>query len=243
MPAKFDWRNLPLQVLSLVLALVLWVYVSNEQNPLEQRLFSVALQGRGTPEGYLISGLPATVSVKAQGTRSQLNAVTSGDFQAVVDLAGIAPGENNLAVSVSPPPGIKVLQVTPAQVHVLVDRIVGKRVPVEVSVKGSPAEGYELVDASASPASVVVRGPERQLNGLAKVTVQVNVQGITGVVEQYVNVSGLPKGVTSNPQGVKVTVVVRPAPNTPGTPGAQGTPPATGNSAAARGEGSRQQAQ
>lgn len=222
MPAKFDWRNLPLQVLSLVLALVLWVYVSNEQNPLEQRLFSVALQGRGAPDGYLVSGLPATVSVKAQGSRTQLNAVNAGDFQAAVNLASISPGENELPVSVIPPPGIKVLQVTPAQVRVLVDRIVEKKVPVEVSLRGEPAEGYQLGNVAASPGAVVLKGPERQLSALSKVTVHLNVQGITGAVEQYVNISGLPPGVAANPQGVKVSVAAVPVPVSPGAAGPSG---------------------
>ena len=93
---------------------------------------------------------------------------------------------------------------------------------------------------------MVLRGPERQLGGLAKVTVQVNVQGITGAVEQYVNISGLPQGVTSNPQGVKVSVMARPVPAPPGaavSPGGQGNQQAAGAPSSGSGQAARQKEQ
>ncbi|MQL51282.1 hypothetical protein GFC01_03190 [Desulfofundulus thermobenzoicus] len=207
-----DWRNLSLQVAAVLMALLLWVYVTNEQNPLDERLFNVNLHARGTPADMMVAGLPATVTVRVQGTRGQLTGVTGADFQALVDLSGIEPGDNDLPISVSAPPGVRVLQVSPARVRVQADRMVEKRVPVEVSVKGTPAAGYHMLAPVAEPATVLLKGPGRLVNPQGRVTLSVDVQGATGTVEQVVSVSGLPAEVGFSPRTVRVTIPVTPLP-------------------------------
>lgn len=191
---QLDWRNLSLQILSVLMALLLWVYVTNEQNPLDERLFNVALHVRGTPDGVVVAGLPATVNVRVQGSRGQLTGLTSGDFQAWVDLSGIVSGENDLSVNVNSPPGVRVMQVSPSRVRIQADRMVEKRVPVEVTVKGVPLAGYNIMPATTEPPVVQLKGPGRLVNPVSRVTVAVDVQDATGVVEKTVPLTGLPGG-------------------------------------------------
>ncbi|WP_027356898.1 CdaR family protein [Desulfofundulus thermocisternus] len=223
---RLNWRNFSLQILSLLMALILWVYVTNEQNPVEERTFNVPLQGRGIPEGFQVTGLPSTVSVQVQGSRSQLVTLTPGDFQAAVDLSGIARGENEPAVTVNAPPGIRVLRVLPPRVRVHADRIVEKEVPVEVTFKGQPAAGYSVQAATVDPPLVHLKGPERLVKTIGRVTASVNVQGASGAVERSVTLTGLPGEVSAFPPVVKVVVPILalPAREVPVEPRVRGTP-------------------
>lgn len=225
---RLNWRNLSLQILSLLMALILWVYVTNEQNPLDERPFNVSLRGRGVPDGYLVTGLPSTVNVRAQGSRGQLTTLTPGDFQAVVDLSGITPGENELTVNVSAPPGIRVIQVSPSRVRVQVDRVVEKEVPVAVTFRGEPAAGYSALAATVNPPLVHLKGPEQLVNAVTRVTATVDVQGASGTVERSATLTGLPRGVSVFPPVVRVTVPVlaMPVKEVPVEPQVRGTPAA-----------------
>ncbi len=225
---RLNWRNLSLQILSLLMALILWVYVTNEQNPLDERLFNVSLQGRGMPDGYLVTGLPSTVNVRAQGSRGQLTTLSPGDFQAVVDLSAITPGENDLPVNVNSPPGIRVIQLSPSRVRVQVDRIVEKEVPVEVTIRGEPAAGYSVMAATVDPPLVHLKGPERLVNPISRVTVPIDVQGVNATVEKPASFTGLPRGVSVIPPAVRVTVPVlaMPVKEVPVEPQVRGTPAA-----------------
>ncbi|WP_424659302.1 CdaR family protein [Desulfofundulus sp.] len=223
-----NWRNLSLQILSLLMALILWVYVTNEQNPVDERLFNVSLQGRGIPDGCLVTGMPPTVNVRAQGSRGQLTILTPGDFQAVVDLSGVKPGENELTVNVNAPPGIRILQVSPSRVRVQVDRIVEKEVPVEVTFKGEPGPGHSIMAATVEPPLVHLKGPERLVGNVTRVTATVDVQGAEATLEKSAVLTGLPRGVIVHPSAVKVTVPVlaMPEKEVPVEPQVRGTPAA-----------------
>lgn len=66
-------------------ALVLWVYVMNEQNPITTKIFRVPLKAENLAEDMVVKDMPETVNVKISGTRSQIAALREGDIQAYVD--------------------------------------------------------------------------------------------------------------------------------------------------------------
>ena len=209
---RFDWRDLSIKILSLFMALLLWVYVTNEQNPLDTRTYNVSLNVRGLPAQMTAAGLPAAVSVQVQGTRGQLVGIDGADFQALVDLSDVAVGDNDVDVQVSVPPGLRLLKVTPDRVRVLVDRIIEKHIPVTVAVTGTPAPGYNALDASVVPGDVLISGPSRLVQPLTRATAQINIQSATGPVEKMVPLSGIPVGVNISSRVVRVSVPVTPLP-------------------------------
>jgi YbbR domain-containing protein len=66
--AQFNWRNNSLMLLSLLLAFALWLYVSNEQNPLREKVLTIKLEQTGLEHDFLISeGLPENVTGESPG--------------------------------------------------------------------------------------------------------------------------------------------------------------------------------
>lgn len=204
----FRWRDNSIKVLALFMALLLWVYVTNEQNPLMSRNYHIPLAVQGEPEGVVISGLPEKVHIKVQCPRSIGSALGAGDFTAQVNLMGVTEGELELPVQVTTPPGVELLQVTPRTIKVLTDRITQKNVPVTLNLKGRVAQGLQRGEPVLEPPVVTLHGPSKLLDEINRVGVTVDVTGAEDTLVRDVAVQTGVKGVTVSPGRVSVTVPV-----------------------------------
>ncbi len=205
----FSWQDNWIKILSLLLAFILWVYVNSEQNPLREKTLTVPLEVSGPPKGYVFSGdLPDTVKVKLEGDRNLLARVSHSDVKAEVYVPGDRTGEAVLPVQVTAAPGLRVTQVLPAEVSLYVDRIAEKEIPVAVSLKGSPAQGYTALAPVCRPAFVTVKGPSKALEEVNQVAAAVDIQGATGNVELDLQVSAGRQELSINPAAVHITVPV-----------------------------------
>ncbi len=205
---SLKWRDNSIRIFSLMIAILLWIYVTNEQNPVTDQTFTVPLVIQDEPQGYVVQGVPETVSIRVRGTRLVVGTLQRNDFSARVNLAGIKPGEQEVPVHVNSPPEVEVLQVSPAVIKVRADRMVQKNVPVIVSLKGQAARGMQAGEPSASPPVATLSGPSLLLKEINRLLVTVD---ITGAGETVVRELPLDTGldnVTATPDRVVVTVPV-----------------------------------
>jgi len=225
--AGIDWRNMSLRILSVLLALLLWVYATNEQNPVHNQILSINLIQRGLPDNTVInSDIPRVISVRIQGTRGQVTALTPSDFEAILDLSRVTEGEQNLPVKLSSPQGVQVTQVTPGRVNVVVESIVEQQVNVKAAPRGSPAKGYTALDPVVLPNVVTVRGPRSKLAAISQINLIVEVDMATAQVEKTLPVNVEQSGVIVDPKSVRVTVPINQLPSrmVPVRASATGTP-------------------
>ena len=206
---QFDWQKNSIKLLSVFLAFILWVYVSNEQNPVREKVLSVKLEHNRPAQDFIIGGvIPESVSVRVQGNKNQLVNLSPADLRASVAIPEGKTGDFSLPVQVTAPPGLRVAGVVPDVAAISMDRIVEKQIPVAVSLQGVPAEGRTALAPFLEPDTVLVRGPGRVVNSLERATVQVDIQSAATNVEQTVSVSVGPFNVTLVPAEVKVLVPV-----------------------------------
>ncbi|SHK19228.1 YbbR-like domain-containing protein [Desulforamulus aeronauticus] len=205
---RLKWSNNSMMLLSVLLAVLLWVYVTNVQNPIKEQDFRVAVDTRGElPQGITMSGLPQTVSVRVQGKNAQLSGVRPADFQAVVDLSNVEEGTNSLPIQVTTPTGLQIVHMNPARADIVADRLLQKQFPVKIVLRGEPVKGYSAAEPVIQPSAVMVRGPARLLKDIKNVEATVDVSEASQNIEQTLTVS-LPQGVSSVPDRVKVLVPV-----------------------------------
>jgi YbbR domain-containing protein len=207
--AQFNWRNNSLMLLSLLLAFALWLYVSNEQNPLREKVLTIKLEQTGLEHDFIISeGLPENVTVKVQGNRSQLANLVPADFRAVVNIPAEKTGELTLPVQVSTPTGLRVTQVIPDMVNLFIDKITEIEVPVAVSLRGEPGQGFTALAPFYQPNTVLARGPSRLIGGIKQATALIDIQGAVKDVEQTLQVGVGNADITLSPATVKVVVPI-----------------------------------
>lgn len=70
------------------------------------------------------------------------------------------------------------------KVHVKIEVLPTKAVPVYVDVKGTPAEGYRHIQTDFQPESVMVSGTKENLEKLKSITIPINIDGAKKDVEK-----------------------------------------------------------
>lgn len=206
---RLDWQNNSLRLLAIFLAFVMWIYVSNEQNPVREKILNVPLEHTGPAENYIITGgLPENVTIRVQGDRNELANLVPADCRAVVNIPEGKTGDLVLPVQVSSPAKLRVAQVNPAEVTVGVDRMVERQINVAVSLKGTPAEGYSALAPICYPDAVTVRGPSLVINDIRQVSAVADIQNVARDVVLTVPVNAGPSNVTLSPVAVQVVVPI-----------------------------------
>ncbi len=206
---KLNWGNNWIRVLALLLAVIMWVYVSNEQNPVREKLVNVSLEHNELDQNYILTGgLPGSVRLRIQGNQNQLNNLAPGDFKAVVNIPEGKTGEMVLPVQVSAPAGLRIAQVIPEEVSVVVDRVISKQIPVAVSIRGTPERDYTALAPQYHPDVVTVRGPSRLVNEISQASAIVDIHQAVKDVTQTVTLTAGSPDVTLNPATIQVVVPV-----------------------------------
>ena len=175
-----DNKNLFYKIFSLVLAVLLWLYVSNQENPLTEQMFTVPLEIRDLSQTLVISEQPSFVKVRIEGQRQELSTVTTRDIHAFLELEGTDAGLHLMDVNVSVPGKTRLVAVTPTNINVNVETVAFAQVPVVVSFANeNPAKGYMALPVVLNPTRVEISGPQEKLKNIKQVFVEVNLAGIS----------------------------------------------------------------
>lgn len=202
-------------LLSLGIATVMWLYVAIGQNPQVERPMNVDLHVRGLSTTQVVVQAPSRVQVRVQGPRSAVAALTPSLLDAFVDLSGLRPGEHRVPVYVLTPPDVRVLDRSPAEALVVLDTLIERRLPVEVSLTGTPPEGVTLGQPRVAPDHVVISGPASQVDEVRHVlvtldTTQLRQQVVTSLPVHLEDVNGQEvRGLTVDPSVVEAALPVR----------------------------------
>src|SRR5215467_13808675 len=164
-----DWS---LKLLSLAIAIVLWLLVTGQNQPVTAHL-NVQLNFIRPQALEISNDPPRTVDVMLTGSRNKLDDLTSLDLVATVDISDQHTGEHVLRLAdraqITLPQGIKVDGYQPSAIPIRLEEIVNRQVTVEPKVEGQPAEGFEVYGVYPEKGSVAVRGPASHVNSLQKV--------------------------------------------------------------------------
>ncbi len=203
-------------MLSVALALLLWLVVSGEETV--ERGLRIPLELQQLPAGLEVTGdIQQTVDVRVHGASGTLSRVAQGDVVAVLDLRAAREGRRLFPLTpdqVRVPFGVEVVQVSPSAVAMAFERSASRWVPVVPAVDGHPAAGYVIGAKTADPKTVEVVGPESVVKSVTEVlTEPVSVAGARDRVTETVTIGVLdPSLRLKNARSATVTVQVVPAP-------------------------------
>ena len=212
----WPFRHLGLKLLSLVLAVLLWMVVAGEETV--ERGLRVPLELQQFPSGLELAGdVPTTVDVRVRGASGALSRVSAGDVVAVLDLRTARNGRRLFPLTseqVRVPFGVEVLQVTPSAIAMAFEPSASSVVPVMPSVDGRPAPGYVVGEMVSDPATVEVVGPESAVKRATEaMTEPVSIAGARERVRESVTIGVLDPAVRlKSPRPASVTVDILPAP-------------------------------
>ena len=221
-------HNLPLKIMSLILATGLWYAVSRE--PVSEVEVSVPVEFQNVPENLEIGSehIPRA-EIRLRGPARIVRELKPSDVRAEIDLAGSQPGERTFDLSgrhIRTLQELSVVQIVPSQLHLDLDLRETRELEIRARVMGSFAQGLQVARATAEPARITVTGPKRHVDTLEEaLTDPVDASGTMhrGIFMTHVYLSD-PLVQVVNPSPVQVTVIMERAPERPAVSIAPDTP-------------------
>ncbi len=212
--------NFRLFLLSLVLAVAVWVSAVTSADPDETRLYPTAIPieyiGQD-PSLVLSTAPPATAQVSLQAPRSVWEKLLAqkDSVRVLVDLTGLAAGTHhvNVRVQVSLRP-VRVISVTPAALDLTLEPLVTRTLAVDVTLSGTPATGYLAGEATVQPTQVTAAGPQSLMERLVSVRAILDLTGARQNLETVVLLQAVDaddqvlNGVSLYPDQVTVSVPI-----------------------------------
>ena len=168
---QINWGYL---ALALALAIMLWGFVTIQDNPQEERLFEVPVDYINLADNLAISDKPSNIKLRLNATSSVLDNLSASDINASADLSGATLGQYTARLNFDLPAGVQLSSAERSEVTVLIDELAQVQHQVQVEYTGTAADGYMTLPASVSPTEIVLSGPEDKLALINKVFISVN---------------------------------------------------------------------
>lgn len=195
-------------VLSFVLAIALWLYVTGKQDPTLVVEYPQPL--RIAPES-LAAGLTVTntlPTVHVWYRNNPTTPITQASFYPYVDLSHLGPGRyGRIPVKVVADPGIQDPSATPSSIPVVIEPLEVKQVRVKVHLLNAPPSGFHVDSVQAQQGVVEVSGPASSVSQVSQAGVYVDLTGARFSIDDSYNLAA------ENSQGRAVTgqPVIRPS--------------------------------
>jgi len=180
---RYVLHDLGLKLLALAIAIGLWWILGRD--PTVESIVSAPIEFHHAPANLLMtSSSPFQVEVMVTGPERTVRDMKPSDISAVLDLAGVKPGEHTFDLGprqVQVPRGVAVTRVVPSQIRIDFDPSATRTVDVHPRVFGKFVSGYGITDVTADPATVTIEGPENHVNAIdSAITDPVDVTGVMG---------------------------------------------------------------
>jgi YbbR domain-containing protein len=214
--AYHPFRNLGLKLMAVLLASALWFTVAGEHEVERTMRVPLDLQNK-PPLMEIVGDPPTTVDVRVLGSSAVLNRMDPGEIVAVLDLSTAREGSrlfNMRADNVRSPYGVNVLQVTPSNISLELERSAKRMLKVIPAVEGEPAPGFAVGPVTTVPTDVEVVGPESHIRDLTSATTEpVMVTGARAALDDEVTIGVSDSAVRLTADlKAKVRVQIVPAP-------------------------------
>jgi YbbR domain-containing protein len=192
-PQVPQWRRIAtpiaLAVVSLFAALILWIAVSDAENPQEQ----IEVPGNqvipiNVPEGLAVSSInqnPVRLVVLADSDIK--DRLTAADFRVTVDLANAreTAAVSLIAEVLNNDHNVEIKAVLPDVATVVLEPASTKTVPVIPSTVGNLPQGYTMPSPpQMNPSSVTVTGAKSLVDLVDRVTADINLTGLRASLTQ-----------------------------------------------------------
>lgn len=181
-------------LLSVFLAVILWLYVRAEKDPVsDARIRNIPVQITGSSvlssKGLTVAGLSSDrVSATLQAPASVLSDISRKNITATIDVSRIdEAGEHTLSYNIVLPTnvntdGVVIQEKEPETITVTVEKLYTSTLPIEFRFEGSVAKGYQAGTPTIDPVNVTISGAVEQVNRVARAVVVLEAKDLK---EQY----------------------------------------------------------
>jgi YbbR domain-containing protein len=171
--------NTHLRIISVVLAVCLWLYIVTGE--FQEISLYVPVKLTNIPEGSVAVTDENLINVMAKGPKFLVNNKQFNKVQIAIDVSKMQSGTRSVYINpedVQMPAGIEVTNIHPKTIDVTVDSLVKKEMKVTPTFVGEPMPGYKIGAVVIRPETVEINAATSKIKGLKSIeTMPVNLSG------------------------------------------------------------------
>lgn len=180
-------HKIPLVLVSLLMAIVLYVYVDGQNyRDLTYKPIDIPIVLDNVPTDLALDAGPSKLTLFPQGPSLDLQQLyrldSSGKRGATIHVncqRAKAGEEGDFSYTIEIPDGLEVeFKNRPSGIRLTFDRMASRTVPVVVESTGMPPSGFLVSTIEADPARILVRGPSKKLEQVARAVVGVDLSTV-----------------------------------------------------------------
>ncbi|MGI6150636.1 MAG: YbbR-like domain-containing protein [Christensenellales bacterium] len=199
--SRFGAREVIFMLISLLFAVVIWVYVLNVENPTREKIVrdvQISFSGEerlNSNQKLTVKGdrnailTDATVVINVPA--NLYSEIKAESITAQLDLSGIStPGKHTIKVTarVQGFSDVSIVSISPAEVTVDIDVIRERVLPVEIRYFGEMPEGFWRGEVALTPSSISLIGAASELGQINNAVVEVDLENTTESVYETANI-------------------------------------------------------
>lgn len=190
---RLFWENLAFKAAAVVLAIILWVFVTSKGQT--EMALSVPIEYANIPSGIEISKHTVTAAQIVVRTHESLSKnIRQENVRVSVDVSRAKKGEEIFSLKkddVKVPYGATVTKIEPLTVKVVFEETISKKVPVKPEVTGSPEQGYAVKRIEVSPEEVDIEGAKSEVRRVGVMrTEPIDISGLAEDLKQEAKLEG-----------------------------------------------------
>lgn len=180
---KIGINNLAPKIISILFALIMWIYVMSAINPRVSRdminipVSLVNIEELKDQKLVLVGDQDFRVRVRLTGRRDEVYKVSADQIQVKADLRGYRLGTNNIPLEIFVPNSNIDVDISPKFIRVELEEVIRKSRDVKVLVTGNPKQNYVIGKPEYKPTVVWIEGPESYVNSVESVVANLDVTG------------------------------------------------------------------
>ena len=165
-----------LKIICLLMAIVLWFFIINEQNPRSEGSYTVPVVVENLDSQYITSNVPKTVYVRLAGPRNTIINVGPSDIKAYIDLSEAQEGEMELPIHVEIPAGTELTKQSMTTASINVDVYTVRELVLTPHLVGETKNDIFVSSLKVVPEKVVVSGARRLVKQVEQAVVEIPVE-------------------------------------------------------------------
>lgn len=185
---KTNWFLILISVLS---AILIWVYVVYEINPMYEMTI------RKLPVEYLnqssdfdtgkltvLSANSETVDLKVKGKRSVLSKVKTSDIRCTINMGDVkSSGTYSFPLNISfNVDGVEVVSKNPYNISLNIDKVVTEEKEIKIETVGKPADGYIAESVEYTPLKIRLTGAKSIVSKVKTAAIKVDLTGAADTI-------------------------------------------------------------
>ncbi|MGI6777228.1 MAG: YbbR-like domain-containing protein [Acetivibrionales bacterium] len=180
-------KDISIKIVSVVLAILLWIYVLNVENPYDTKTLSVKLNIENVEsledKGLVLKNenFENSIDITVRGRKEVIDSVRPSDFFAVLDFSNVKTEKDN-RIRIEGPyydiRDISIVSVSPRTIEVQLEKVVEATFPVEAIVNSKLKENYRVLNVTHSPDSFKFRDVESLVSSIGSVKLVVDINNV-----------------------------------------------------------------